>query len=576
LNFYKLFMMKKITLLLMLLSVNVGFSQSLPFDFSTANQLMSGDGGAVVSIEQEGTNDVLQMIGSGGEWDNAQINFAENVDLSDDANNTITFSIKPVNGTGSGDHLLKFEAPAAGGDIELAFTTTGTDWQTINLDFGAGLSNYGKLVIFTDKGAGNSAVDTYLIDDISGGTNITEEVVLPNLPFDFSSTNQLMSGDGGAVVSIEQEGTNDVLQMIGSGGEWDNAQINFADNVDLSDDANNTITFSIKPINGTGSGDHLLKFEAPAAGGDVELAFTTTGTDWQTISLDFGAGLSNYGKLVIFTDKGAGNTAVDTYLIDDISGGTNVTPPTPAEAPTTAAPVPPAMVASDVISLYSDAYTDIATNFDQGWCGASSVEEVMVAGNATMAYLNNDCQGIDFNAAIDASSFTHMHVDVYIDETDFEGKVFNLKFVRAGGDALEVNFNSASSPSLVGGAWISIDVAVDLSAFTDLKQFGITNNNKNNSWYDNLYFYKAATAGISDNELLNVSMYPNPAADRLNISASNTIKNASIFNILGKKVMSLEINKNSESIDVSSLASGIYLIKYQLDNATGTAKFIKE
>ncbi len=48
-------------------------------------------------------------------------------------------------------------------------------------------------------------------------------------------------------------------------------------------------------------------------------------------------------------------------------------------------------------------------------------------------------------------------------------------------------------------------------------------------------------------ELLNVSMYPNPpTVDRLNISASNTIKNASIFNILGKKVMSLEINKNSE------------------------------
>ena len=569
-------MMKKTTLLLVLFAVNVGFSQSLPFDFSSANQLMSGDGDAVVTIEKDGANDVLQMIGSGGEWDNAQINFADNVDLSDDANNTITFSIKPVNGTGSGDHLLKFEAPAAGGDIELAFTTTGTDWQTISLDFGAGLSNYGKLVIFTDKGAGNSAVDTYLIDDISGGTNITEEVVLPNLPFDFSSTNQLMSGDGDAVVSIEQEGTNDVLQMIGSGGEWDNAQINFGDNVDLSDDANNTITFKIKPVNGTGSGDHLLKFESPASGGNIELAFTTTGTDWQTISLDFGAGLSNYGKLVIFTDKGAGNNAVDTYLIDDISGGTNVAPPTPAEAPTTAAPVPPAMNASDVISLYSDAYTDIATNFDQGWCGASSVEEVMVAGNATMAYLNNECQGIDFNAAIDASSFTHMHVDVYIDETDFEGKVFNLKFVRAGGDALEVNFNSASSPSLVGGAWISIDVAVDLSAFTDLKQFGITNNNKNNSWYDNLYFYKAATAGISDNELLNVSMYPNPTVDRLNISASNTIKNASIFNILGKKVMSLEINKNSESIDVSSLASGIYLIKYQLDNATGTAKFIKE
>jgi hypothetical protein len=209
-------MMKKTTLLLVLFAVNVGFSQSLPFDFSSANQLMTGDGDAVVTIEKDGANDVLQMIGSGGEWDNAQINFAENVDLSDDANNTITFKIKPVNGTGSGDHLLKFESPASGGDMELAFTTTGTDWQTISLDFGAGLSNYGKMVIFTDKGAGNNAVDTYLIDDISGAKNITEEVVLPNLPFDFSSANQLMTGDGDAVVSIEQEGTNDFLQMIGS------------------------------------------------------------------------------------------------------------------------------------------------------------------------------------------------------------------------------------------------------------------------------------------------------------------------------------------------------------------------
>jgi len=49
-------------------------------------------------------------------------------------------------------------------------------------------------------------------------------------------------------------------------------------------------------VNGTGSGNHLLKFENGPAG-VAELPFNTTGTDWQDISLDFGAGLNNYGRM---------------------------------------------------------------------------------------------------------------------------------------------------------------------------------------------------------------------------------------------------------------------------------------
>ena len=54
------------------------------------------------------------------------------------------------------------------------------------------------------------------------------------------------------------------------------------------------------------------------------------------------------------------------------------------------------------------------------------------------------------------------------------------------------------------------------------------------------------------------------------------IKNAVIYNILGKQVMNLSINKNSEAINVSNLASGMYLIKYTTEIAVGTAKFIKK
>jgi len=223
--------------------------------------------------------------------------------------------------TGSGNHALKFEQGTTG-DTEVQFSITGTEWTDVSLDFGAGLGNYGRMVLFTDFGdVGGGLSDTYLFDDISGATHLTGPPDLPSLPFDFSSDNQLMTGADGAVVSIVQDNGNDVLQVVGNGGQWDNAQINFAENLDLSDDDNNTITLRIKAVNGTGSGNHAVKFEQGTTA-DTEVQFSITGTEWTDVSLDFGAGLGSYGRIVLFTDFGdVGGGLSDTYLFDDIAMG---------------------------------------------------------------------------------------------------------------------------------------------------------------------------------------------------------------------------------------------------------------
>ncbi len=509
----------------------------LPFDFSNPDQLMAGDGGATTSIIQDAGNDVLELVGATAPWDNAQINFSKNVDLSEDANNTITFKIKPVNGTGSGVHLLKFESPAAGGDQELEFTTTGTEWQTISLDFGAGLSNYGKMVIFTDKGDDNAGVsDTYLIDDISltssGGGGGGGSVVA--LPFDFSNADQLMNGDGGAVISIVQDAGNDVLQIVGATAPWDNAQINFTEYVDLSDDANNTIEFKIKPVNGTGSGVHLLKFELPAAGGDQELEFTTTGTDWQTIKLDFGAGLSNYGRIVIFTDKGDANAAVsDTYLIDDIArvpsegGGGGGTSDDYCEKVVTHLNIGAALVDSEIkLTVVNSGEKSMKITIESN--NNDAVDFMLIPGDVT---------GSPVQSAVDSSVTGKMSITLTWDAAAPADVTLNLLWSKV---SIEGNWQLGNAPTTF--------------------KFNAT----------------CETAGVSDNAMLNLSMYPNPASNNLNISASSIIQNAEIYNVLGKRVLSLNINKNSESIDVSTLASGIYLIKYSIDNAIGTAKFIKQ
>ena len=382
-----------------------------------------------------------------------------------------------------------------------------------------------------------------------------------------------------------------VLKIVANSATevWQGINLNLTKNVQLTTTKTMSIdVFSATPIT------FLVKVNGGVNGAPEAAAAVThdgNGT-WQTLPFTFNTALDGkaaaaegvYGSFVIHAYWKAGETGFAavtkderTFYVDNISG-IAVDAPTAATAPTTKAPTPPTRNAEDVISLYSDAYTDVAANSDAGWCGGNSFEEIMIEDNATRAWKGNPCQGIVLDAGVDASTFTHLHADIYIaDGTDVTSSVFNLKFVQQpGGGALEKNFNAASSPMLEAGKWISIDVAVDLSTFTGFKEFGITSNLNGKVWYDNLYAYKVATASLNDNESLNVSMYPNPTSNRLNISAANTIKNAEIFNVVGKKVMSLDINKNSESIDVSKLASGIYLIKYTIDNAVGTAKFIKQ
>ena len=170
--------MKKITFIIVLMISSLGFSQVLPFNFSDPIHLMGGQEGTTTSIISDGGNNVLQIVGGTANWDHAAVVLAQNVNLANDANNTITFRIKS-NVAAQRNHLLKFEQGVGGpATTELAFTTNGTAWENISLNFPAGLGNYAKIVIFTDAGPGNVLTGTYLIDDLAGGTNVAAPVVL--------------------------------------------------------------------------------------------------------------------------------------------------------------------------------------------------------------------------------------------------------------------------------------------------------------------------------------------------------------------------------------------------------------
>jgi len=70
-------------------------------------------------------------------------------------------------------------------------------------------------------------------------------------------------------------------------------------------------------------------------------------------------------------------------------------------------------------------------------------------------------------------------------------------------------------------------------------------------------------AGISENKLLSFSVYPNPAADFLNVTINDEHQQGaklSIFDFKGSKLLEKSISSNTEKLNISTLKKGIYLL----------------
>jgi len=142
------------------------------------------------------------------------------------------------------------------------------------------------------------------------------------------------------------------------------------------------------------------------------------------------------------------------------------TPPTGGGEPTVAASAPTAMEA-DVISMFSDAYTDVTVDTWRTDWSQATLEDVDVAGDATKKYSNLNFVGIEtVTSQIDASAMTNFHTDIWTaDATEFRIKLvdFGPDGAFDGGDDTEHEVVIASPAQ---GEWVSIDIP--LSDFTGL------------------------------------------------------------------------------------------------------------
>lgn len=86
--------------------------------------------------------------------------------------------------------------------------------------------------------------------------------------------------------------------------------------------------------------------------------------------------------------------------------------------------------------------------------------------------------------------------------------------------------------------------------------------------------YSFSTLSTPKQELVGVSLYPNPTHGNVFIKGVNDLESIEIMNVNGQRIM--QLNASLETININRLNNGVYFVKLQTAIATKTIKLIKK
>lgn len=319
-----------------------------------------------------------------------------------------------------------------------------------------------------------------------------------------------------------------------------------------------------------------------ASTGEIKVANTLI-NQWEEITFDFSSRIGETNdQIIIFPDFDlSGRTTDNVVYFDNITFSEQIAIDGPAfPAPT------PTYLASNVISLFSNPYTNVTVDTWSAPWDMADVADIQIEGNDTKLYTNLVYAGIEFTSQpIDATGMTHFHMDIWTADPTALPAVFKIKLVDFGANGIwgggddvehELTFDANSTPALVSDSWISFDIP--LSDFTNLTTLGhlaqlIISGTPNTVYVDNVLF-RYHTTGASDHASIPVpaileNSYPNPFKPSTTIAYSiekSSHVSLKIYDVKGRLV---------ETLVDQTMAANSYQQVWNADNATPGVYFYR-
>ena len=210
---------------------------------------------------------------------------------------------------------------------------------------------------------------------------------------------------------------------------------------------------------------------------DIPLSSYSTPDLSEIFQLKFGGTGTVYIDNVYFYKTGTGSGGGS-------GGGSNLGAPTPNKAP------------EDVISVFSDAYTNLNANLNPDWGQQTQTSEVDIDGNNTLEYANLNYQGLDFSTT-DVSAMEYVHLDYKTADATA------LDFYLISENPTVEN---AFSISIVTGSWQSIDIPLSVYTANLDRVFQFKTSGNGTVYLDNMYFWKANSGAGTDTSLSNLTV----------------------------------------------------------------------
>ena len=325
-----------------------------------------------------------------------------------------------------------------------------------------------------------------------------------------------------------------------------------------------------------------LKFVIPTSGslGEIKVANTVTNA-WEELTFDFSSHIGlpeaiSIDQIVVFPDFNLGGRTQDNIIyFDNISFSPATVPGSPAEAAPT-----PTLAEANVISIFSDAYTNIdGVNLNPAWGQSTVVTEMTIQGNNTLLYTGLNYQGTEFIAQ-DISEMNYLHIDYWTDNST----ALNF-FVISQTPTVDSDYHTFA---LVSEQWVGVDIPlatfpnVDL---TDVFQFKAEGNGT--IYWDNFYFYSNPVGIDNRSEILPMGFsleqnFPNPFNPSTTIRFS--MKHADhvvlkMFNIAGQEVANLldkQSNSGSHAVqfNANDFGSGTYFYSLTVGKQSSVKKMM--
>jgi len=235
-------------------------------------------------------------------------------------------------------------------------------------------------------------------------------------------------------------------------------------------------------------------------------------------------------------------------------------------------------------------YDEPGTGLTDGdWVGVTGFTgDVTDFSDGVQGYGIGDSDGnfiLEFDT-VDLTGYTGvtLTLDYYINETGYEGDGtentsgsdrFRI-YVKDLTNATEIDIlnteGSDINDLLIEGAWINGSADLVAGSNVQLVVESRTNSGSETLYLDNVVI--DGTLGTNDFDASQFSMFPNPATKGfVNIASQlGGDKTIAVYDVLGKQVINTTIA--NDRLDVSELASGIYIVKISQENSTSTKKLV--